>query len=185
MNISSPKYWFKFFCLILIALFSCQNASRPNPWIIQAPAGNQYAVINESGSSIIPNGRKLTPSGKTIRIAPHPYGLTLSPDGNVAITANSGNRPFSLSVITDVLSGDPVVQQIPEGVSNDEDLLGAVFMGLAVTPDNSSVYAAGGQENKIYQFDLKTGAKIREIDCSSQNAERSRPCCGAAWPAHV
>ncbi len=158
---------------ILFFVIACNNDNQQSSWIVQAPAGSKYAVIDEAGTSIIPNGRLLTPRGKTLRIAPHPYGLTLSPDGNIAITANSGNRPFSLSIVYNVLEDNPEIKQIPEGSSNNEDLLGAVFMGLAVSPDNQTVYAAGGQENKIYQFDLLTGEKIREIDCAYQEDGRT------------
>ncbi|MEN9415976.1 MAG: hypothetical protein RLZ62_2280, partial [Bacteroidota bacterium] len=63
-------------------------------WKISAPADTRYCSIDSAGESIIPNGRVVKPMGKTIRIAPHPYGLALSADGSVAVTANSGNRPF-------------------------------------------------------------------------------------------
>jgi DNA-binding beta-propeller fold protein YncE len=44
-------------------------------------------------------------------------------------------------------------------------------MGLAVSPDNKAVFVAGGQENKIHQFDLETGKKIGEINCSLAEGE--------------
>lgn len=47
-------------------------------WTISAPAGDAYCRIDTAGKSIIPNGRVVKPMGKTIRIAPHPYGLALN-----------------------------------------------------------------------------------------------------------
>ena len=153
-------------------LFSCQTDQNQVNWIAEAPAGTLYAQINPQGKTIIPNGRIITPAGNTVRIAPHPYGLTLSPNGKIAVTANSGNRPFSISIIEDLYEKNPSVRQIPEGALNDEDLLGAVFMGIAISPDNEMVYVSGGQENKIYGFHLKSGEKRFEIDCALIKGDR-------------
>ncbi len=152
-----------------ILLFSCnpkEKSESIKSWIVSAPAGDQYTQINKNGQTIIPNGRILTPLGKQITVAPHPFGLVLSPDGKTIITSNSGVGPFSISIINDYNSTDPVVRQIPEGVKPDEGLLEAVFMGLAVTPDNQKVYVAGGQQNKIFIFDLNTQKKLGEINCN-------------------
>ena len=145
---------------------SCINNKKPDPWIATTPAGNRFVTIDKSGETIIPNGRIITAAGKSIVVAPHPFGLTLSPDGNTAITANSGIRPLSISIIRNILSDNPEVQQVPPGPATDEGVLASVFMGLAVSNDNNEVYVAGGQENKIYIFDLNTGEKKDSIDCS-------------------
>ncbi len=136
------------------------------PWIISAPAGDQYTTINKTGVTVIPNGRFIEPAGKQIMVAPHPFGLTLSPDGKTIIASNSGTGPFSISIIRDFNSSSPIIKQIPEGVKPDEGLLEAVFMGLAVSPDNVKIYVAGGQQNKVYVFDLLSGKKINEIQCN-------------------
>ncbi len=149
-----------------LVFYSCSNQKKVDPWIISSPAGERFVSIDQTGETVIPNGRLLTPSGKSIVVAPHPFGLTLSPDGNTAITANSGINPLSITIIRNILSENPEVQQIPPGPSTDEGVLASVFMGLAVSNDNSTVYVAGGQENKIFMFDLKTGEKKGFIDCS-------------------
>ncbi|WP_340114634.1 bifunctional YncE family protein/alkaline phosphatase family protein [Maribellus mangrovi] len=156
-------------CLLLfsaVLLFSCSKDKQGHPWIANAPADDRYVEIDNEGETIIPNGRILTPEGKSILVAPHPFGLTLSPDGNTAITANSGTNPLSITIIRNILSDNPEVQQIPPGSSTDKGVLASVFMGLAVSNDNSVVYVAGGQENCIYIFDLETGEKTGSIDCS-------------------
>lgn len=154
------------FCFfLLIFLFSC-SPKKNDPWIISSPSGERFIEINKTGTTVIPNGRLLTPAGKSIVVAPHPYGLTLSPDGNIAVTANSGTSPLSITIIRNILSGNPEVQQIPPGPKTDKGVLASVFMGLAVSNDNRVVYVSGGQENKIYLFDLATGAKKDSVDCS-------------------
>ncbi|PIY32184.1 MAG: hypothetical protein COZ08_07565, partial [Bacteroidetes bacterium CG_4_10_14_3_um_filter_42_6] len=85
---------------------ACQQRATNRQYIVSAPAGNRYCEVAKSGETIIPNGRILTPMGKQITVAPHPYGLVLSPDGTVAVTANSGTNPFSISVIKNLDSDD-------------------------------------------------------------------------------
>ncbi|MEA3479509.1 MAG: bifunctional YncE family protein/alkaline phosphatase family protein [Bacteroidota bacterium] len=158
--------WFLF---VLLLLFGCglQNNSKDEVlWIISAPAGDKFTKIEKSGQTVIPNGRFITPAGKSIVTAPHPYGLTLSPDGNTAVTANSGTSPLSITIVRNILSQDPVVQQVPPGPSTDRGVLASVFMGLAISPDNQTIYVAGGQENMIYLFDVNSGLKKGVIDCA-------------------
>jgi DNA-binding beta-propeller fold protein YncE len=158
---------FSIVCILSFLIFgACTPDSKNDPWIASAPAGSRFVTIDKSGETVIPNGRIVAPAGKSIVVAPHPYGLTLSPDGNTAITANSGIRPLSISIIRNILSDNPEVQQVPPGPATDEGVLASVFMGLAVSNDNSEVFVAGGQENKIFIFDLNTGAKKDSIDCS-------------------
>lgn len=153
-----------FYLAMLMLLSSC--APKNDPWIISSPSGEKYVTIDKTGETIIPNGRILTPVGKSIVVAPHPFGLTLSPDGNTAVTANSGTKPLSITIIRNIYSENPEIQQIPPGPATDEGVLASVFMGLAVSNNNETVYVAGGQENKVFIFDLKTGEKRGFIDCS-------------------
>ena len=155
-----------YFIIALAFLAACQTNKQPDPWVANAPAGDRFVDINHNGETVIPNGRILTPAGKSIVVAPHPYGLTLSPDGNTAVTANSGTSPLSITIIRNILSDNPEVQQVPPGPSTDSGVLASVFMGLAISNDNSEVYVAGGQENRIYIFDVQTGEKKGFIDCS-------------------
>ena len=155
--------------IILFFLTSCnfENKDAEKPyWVLSAPSGNEYTKIDKDGKTVIPNGRYITPIGKSIVTAPHPYGLTLSPNGNIAVTANSGTSPLSITIIRNILSEHPEVQQIPPGPSTDNGVLASVFMGLAISPDNQTVYVAGGQENKVYLFDLNSGENKGFIDCS-------------------
>ena len=162
--------------VLFFVIISCNlqdNSEDKALWIISAPAGNKFTKINKKGKTVIPNGRFITPVGKSIITAPHPYGLTLSPDGNTVVTANSGTNPLSITIVRNILSISPEVQQIPPGPSTDKGVLASVFMGLAISPDNQTIYVAGGQENKIYLFDINTGVKNGAIDCSfiSENVD--------------
>jgi YVTN family beta-propeller protein len=156
---------YKLFILFLFLLPQCSN-EKNNPIVLSSPAGSLYTSINKDGVTVIPNGRLLTPSGKSLVVAPHPFGLALSSNGEIAVTANSGIKPLSISIIRDLNSVAPQIQQVPPGFANDEGVLESVFMGLAISPDNSKVYVAGGQGNSILTFDLLTGSKKDSVDCS-------------------
>ena len=157
---------FRFFLILLVLINAGCKTKTENPWIISAPAGSRFTKIDKTGATVIPNGRFITPAGKSIVTAPHPYGLVLSPDGNTVVTANSGTSPLSITIIRNILSENPEVQQVPPTPYTDKGVLASVFMGLAVSPDNRTVYVAGGQENKIFMFDLNTGEKTGYIDCA-------------------
>jgi DNA-binding beta-propeller fold protein YncE len=160
------------FLFSLIMSYSYGQSTIPKLKIVSSPSGSLYTQINKSGQTVIPNGRFLTPYGKSVQVAPHPFGLVLSHDGTVAVTANSGTSPISISVIKNFQSEKPDVMQIPPGPSTDEGVLASVFMGLAISPDNKVVYVAGGQQNKIYLFSIDSGARLDSIDCSvSENGE--------------
>jgi YVTN family beta-propeller protein len=160
------KHAFIIFTLFGFFIKQQAIAQTKEQWVITAPAGNDYTQNDPAKKLITPLGRILTPQGRQIITAPHPYGLTLSPDGNVAVTANSGTSPLSITIIRNILSEKPEVQQVPEGAKTDKGVIESVFMGLAITPDNQTVYVGGGQSNKIYLFNIADGKSKGSIDCS-------------------
>jgi DNA-binding beta-propeller fold protein YncE len=147
-----------------LLLAGCRQGPKDEVWIITPPASLEQTRIDRQGQTVIPNGRLITPRGRQIEVAPHPYGLVLSPDGNLAATANCGIEPFSVSIINRVFGPDPVVRQIPKGFDTDEGVLASVYMGLAVSADNSTLYVGGGQEGKVVLFDLLKDARSSEIE---------------------
>jgi YVTN family beta-propeller protein len=159
---------------VIIIFITCNRQSEQLT-VLSAPARNEYTAIRKSGITVIPNGRFLTPAGITVDVAPHPYGLAVSDDGDVAVTANSGVRPLSISIIRGLKSGAPSVMQVPPGPLTDHGVLASVFMGLAISPDHRSVFVAGGQTNKVYIFDLEGGKKLDSIDCSVEIMGRRYP----------
>jgi DNA-binding beta-propeller fold protein YncE len=162
--------------LFLVAgliLVSC-SGNKNDVYILSAPAGSMYTSINKDGVTVLPNGRLLTPAGKSLVVAPHPFGLALSRSGDIAVTANSGTSPLSITIIRNLLSS-PEIIQVPPGPLTDKGVLESVFMGLAISRDDQKVYVAGGQTNRIFLFDLQTGEKIDSIDCSVSED-------GTPWP---
>jgi YVTN family beta-propeller protein len=154
----------------LVALISLNLAFGQNALnslkIISSPSGSLYTQVNKHGKTVLPNGRFVAPYGKSVEVAPHPFGLTLSRDGKIAVTANSGTSPLSVSIISMLDSDNPQVLQVPPGPATDNGILASVFMGLAISPDQKILYVSGGQMNKIYLFSTETGIKLDSVDCS-------------------
>jgi YVTN family beta-propeller protein len=152
--------------IIALMIFSSGAMAQKPQYIISSPSGSEYSKIDKNGITVLPNGRFITPAGKTFTVAPHPFGLALSIDGSIAVTANSGTSPLAITIIRNPLSDNPDIRQVPPGPETDKGVLASVFMGLAISPDNKTVYVAGGQENKIFIFNTLTGQKEGFIDCS-------------------
>ena len=158
--------------IVTILALTLTACSTPQRWIITAPAGDRPATVVPGGTSVLPNGRLIDPLGKQVQVAPHPYGLAVSHDGTMIATANSGVRPFSITLITGVGERELRVRQIPEGHESDEGVLAAVFMGLAFSPDDRILYVGGGQEAKVILFDTETGKRIGDIPLDGPSGER-------------
>ena len=146
-------------CLARIALPQGAVSSTAYPAnAMRAPAGDRPTHIDPAGETVLPNGRLIIPRGVQVKVAPHPYGLALSPDGETLVTSNGGTAPFSISIITDLASPSPKVAQIPEGfpkgdTPRDPD---SVYMGVAIAPDNRTLYVSEGNNGRVGIFDLST-----------------------------
>jgi len=154
--------------LIIYLLASCNYQKKSNDktrWIISAPAGSEFTKIDKLEKTVIPNGRYITPAGKSIVTAPHPYGLTLSPDGNIAITANSGTNPLSITIVRNILTKNPEIQQNtpPVHLLTKRGYLASVFMGLAISPNNQTVYVAGRAKRIRYICSILTQEKKQTL----------------------
>jgi YVTN family beta-propeller protein len=160
----------KYLYIVFLGIFALTTKAQTQ-FEITPPAGNQPAKINKSGISILPNGRFVTPLGKQYFTAPHPFGLILSADGNVAVTSNSGINPFSINILKGLKTGKVTVQQIPKGAKTDDGVLEACFMGLAINKTNSLVYVSGGETNKVFIFNVNTGNKVGTINCGIKDSK--------------
>ncbi|MCP4640762.1 MAG: hypothetical protein GY851_10030 [bacterium] len=134
--------------------------------LMHAPAGRRYVELDASGTTILPNGRLITPMGKMFRVKPHPYGLAMSSDGRWVVTVSSEGPQLTILDMEDPAS--PKVHHIPEEGSAEEGVLDAAFMGLAIAPDNQTLYVAGGLDWSVSAFDLATREKLYRIDCAHE-----------------
>ena len=158
--------------LVMVALYlivkppMLVKAGRGNRRIyLAAPAGDLPTQINPTGETVLPNGRLITPEGVQVTVEPHPYGMALSPDGKLLVTANTGTWPFSLSIISSLGSSTPDVQQIPPGYppKHSDVEPSSVYMGLAIAGDNRTAYVSEGDTGKIDVYDLQIGQRSQVV----------------------
>lgn len=159
---------------VAVAVFSVRAAGSgpppvptPEKLLLETPAGERYARIDRAGETVLPIGRLLTPTGRQIDTAPHPFGMALSADGSVLVTVNGGVGPFSLTVVRDPASASPRVSQIPPGAETDKRVINSAFLGAAVDTARGLVYASGGDNGTVFVFRLSNGGRIAQIDLST------------------
>jgi YVTN family beta-propeller protein len=130
---------------------------------LQAPAGDRPVKIDPAGDTVLPNGRLITPRGTHVKVAPHPYGIALSPDGKTLVTANSGTAPFSLSIITELQSAQPTVVQIPPDFKPPDADPESIYLGVAIAPDNRTLYASEGNNGCVGVWNLATHRRLASL----------------------
>jgi len=128
-----------------------------------APAGSRPADRGSANESILPGGRIVTPLGQQYVTGPGPFGLAISPSGNLVVSANGGPDRYSLTVLRKE-PGEWAARQIVaprrrrDSTEPEEDDWHSVFMGLAFAGDNE-LYASEGDSGRVRVLDPQSGAK--------------------------
>jgi DNA-binding beta-propeller fold protein YncE len=133
---------------------------------LAAPAGDRPTRIDPLGETVLPNGRLITPQGVQVTVEPHPYGMALSSDGSLLVTANTGTWPFSLSIINNVGRSFDKVREIPPGYppKHSEVEPSSVYMGLAIARDHLTTYVSEGDTGKVDVYDIMSGQRSQVIN---------------------
>jgi YVTN family beta-propeller protein len=123
-------------------------------------------------SATLPNGRRITPAGSWIKVAPFPYTLAARPDGNQLVVPSIG-WPFSLNIIDHPGSAaaKTSVERIPAARKNDPQL--QVATGIAYSPDGRLLYDATGDTGAIHIFSTATWKRVAEVPLDGATAGKS------------
>ena len=154
--------------VLALAGSAARPSAPPAANELRAPAGERYVAIEREGETVLPSGRLLTPRGRHVMTAPHPFGMALSADGRVLATVNGGTEPFSLTVVHGVDSPSPRVRQIPPGPRTDKKAMRSAFLGAALDTARRLLYASGGDDGRIAVFGLDDGAPVGSIGLSTK-----------------
>lgn len=141
------------------------------------PAGTRPAHRADSGSSILPGGREITPIGQQFFTGPGPFGIAVSPSGKVIVTADGGPNRYALTVLDLKDSpNEPKVRHIvahrkrdrdddKNAAKDDDDDADwqSVFMGLAFDGE-SHLYASEGESGKVRLIDVESGKRLERFD---------------------
>jgi DNA-binding beta-propeller fold protein YncE len=150
---------------------SAELRSIPRPVLFRAPAGNLPASrdteIDGIRAAVLPNGRLVTPSGIEVDVtAPKPFGLALSPNGDVAATINSGASKFSVTLIKGIKAGTPTSQRVD---------LDATFMGVVFSADGKYFYASGGENGNLWVGDAGSATIVGSVNLNGEAHPLNRP----------
>ena len=133
--------------LPLLVLLGCTGSPRSKP-APDAP-GVLPGPIAGTNQTQLPNGWKLSPAGAATALGDLPLNLQISPDGRLAAVVNAGWGQNSVQLL-DAATGQLL----------DTRVVPAAWAGLAFAPDGRTLYASGGQHNRIHCFTIE-GQKLR------------------------
>ena len=102
------------------------------------------------GSTLLPNGWRLQPAGKHVKVGNMPLNLTQTPDAKyLVVTSNGLGRP-AFSII------DIASWSVKSTLALDH-----AWYGLAWSPDGKRLYSAGGGQNNVQEFNYADGVITR------------------------
>ena len=100
----------------------------------------------------LPTGVKLNPAGRSFDIGNMPLAMKFSPDKRYIVVCLSGWREQGIQIV-EVATGR-VVQTLPQP---------AAFLGVAFSPDGSTLYVSGANEDAVFRYEWHDGrAKLQD-----------------------
>ena len=106
----------------------------------------------ESGRVSLPNGWKLTPVGKMLPVGDLPLNIAVSPDRKMLAITNNGQSDQSIHLI-----------DAEKMLLLDSVIIAKGWLGLTFSKDGKYLYASGGNDNWIMQYQIKN-SKIVPYD---------------------
>ena len=103
------------------------------------------------GSSILPTGQRITPSGTQVALRSLPMSLEVSRDGRHLLVLEAGYEPPSVSVID--LAARRLVQRLE---------LPDAWLGLTLNRRGDKVYVGGGARGSVFELSFVEGRLQRE-----------------------
>ena len=148
MNCHKPTIFFLLFsgiCLIASCVTTTGqiDSARMKPRLLPG--------MTEDGKVLLPNQWSLNPAGKQIPIGDLPLNMVFSPDKHYLAISHGGYGPNEIIIVElqeDDRDGEKIISRIE---------LDNLWYGLVFSPDGKKLYASGGKDDIIYQFDFEEG----------------------------
>jgi YVTN family beta-propeller protein len=112
----------------------------------------------------LPNGWKLSPAGKSFALGDLPLNISVSTSKKMLAVTNNGVSAHSIMLI-DVKSERVI----------DSVIIPKAWYGLAFSPDDRYLYAAGGHDNKIIRYEINQSKLIKKDEI----------ILGPVWPNRI
>ena len=128
--------------------------------------GNIFAISAQKMAPIVslPNGWKLSSAGKSFGLGDLPLNIAVSNSKKFVAVTNNGVSAHSIMLI-DVKS-----ERIIDSV-----IIPKAWYGLAFSPDDQFLYAAGGHDNKIVRYEI----------IQNKLNKKDEIVLGAVWPNRI
>jgi YVTN family beta-propeller protein len=128
--------------------------------------GSIFAVSAQKMAPMIslPNGWKLSPAGKSFPLGDLPLNIAISNSKKFLAVTNNGVSAHSIMLI------DVKTERVIDTIR-----IPKAWYGLAFSPDDRYLYAAGGHDNKIVRYEISQQKLIKKDEIM----------LGASWPNRV
>ena len=128
--------------------------------------GNIFAISAQKMAPIVslPNGWKLSSAGKSFGLGDLPLNIAVSNSKKFVAVTNNGVSAHSIMLI-DVKS-ERVINSV---------IIPKAWYGLAFSPDDQFLYAAGGHDNKIVRYEI----------IQNKLNKKDEIVLGAVWPNRI
>jgi DNA-binding beta-propeller fold protein YncE len=154
INVGRIFYYLLIFnCICLHFLFNGLNAQ------------NQTQSIQiEVETEVLPNGWKISPVGKQIRLGDLPMKLCAHPTKKWIAVQNAGQSDQSVMIVS-----------VTEEAVTDSIAINKTFYGMCFSSDGKKLYVSGGNNNRIEVFNFLDG-KLQYVDSI---------LLGKSWPNRI
>lgn len=108
-------------------------------------------TLNEFNTSRItlPNGWSLTPAGKSLPLGDLPLNIAVSKSGKYMAVTNNGQSTQTIQLF-----------DVKKEKQLDQVVISKSWYGLKFSADGNKLYASGGNDNRILQYNIKTNKLI-------------------------
>ena len=109
------------------------------------PSASAPGTLSD-GTTLLPNGWRLQPAGKHLKVGNLPLNVTQTPDARYLIVTNNGLAKPSFSIVD--IANWKVKSTLP---------LDHAWYGLAWHPDGTRLYSSGAGSNAVQEFNYSDG----------------------------
>ena len=114
-----------------------------------SPQAAQPGLLTD-GTTMLPNGWRIQPAGKHLKVGDMPLNLTQTPDSKYLVITSNGLAKPSFHVV------DIATWKVTSTVALDH-----AWYGLAWHPDGTRLYSAGAGQNNVQEFSYANGVITR------------------------
>jgi DNA-binding beta-propeller fold protein YncE len=113
------------------------------------PAAGLPGALTD-GTTMLPNGWRLQPAGRQVKVGDMPLNVTQTPDNRFLVVTSNGLARPAFSIV------DIATWTVKSTMQLDH-----AWYGLAWHPDGTRLYSAGAGQNNVQEFNYANGAITR------------------------